>query len=732
MRAHASIHHILFLASAVAATAAEPRAHVAATPEELLGGETENVQVLSRGRAILGPSIESLASVPAPVVWSIAADGDDIWVGTGHEGKVYLVQKGAAKVVFDAPEIEVTALLPDKKGAVLAATSPQGKVYRIERNGDAASVFTPPDRFIWCLAWDGDDLLVATGSPARVYRVAMSGEHTVLWKSTERNVTTLAKVGTALFAGTDGAGKLYRVMLDGSAFAVWDSTLPEIASLVAMENGDLLAVAVEAAAAPSPPRPTTPAAKPPGAPDADKDEKGKSEGVPPPPASAPTGGHGEIARINGQGSVELLSGICGDPLRATAAPTGDATIVVSDPRGARLARVGADGNVAVIGTIADGQASAILALPDGRCIVGTSNPGAVWIAGRNPETRGSLTGGIVDAGAVSRFGVLTLVGQAAGGRLDARVRTGNSAEPGSDWTGWSQAIGSGDKVPGPPARYLQWKVELAGQGEASPWLERVEVTSLQQNLAPRVDTVTLLPPGVVFKTDAADPAPRRPPAEIDLFAARVLPGSKDTADGDAPPVKKKELKKGLRTVVWTAHDPNQDRLAFDVAYRKDDAGSAWVPLTSGASGDAYAFDTSGIPDGLYRLRVTASDRPDNALSTAQSGSFESQAFVVDNTSPRVDAQTSAEGATIHASDASGLFLAYVSFQNGPFVPVLPEDGITDDVREVYHVRAADLAAMAAGDTPRDAPAHPAGGLLQFKAFDRSGNVGSVSVTLGKP
>ena len=47
------------------------------------------------------------------------------------------------------------------------------------------------------------------------------------------------------------------------------------------------------------------------------------------------------------------------------------------------------------------------------------------------------------------------------------------------------------------------------------------------------------------------------------------------------------------------------------------------------------WDTHGLPDGRYRIRVTASDQGGNALGEEATASVVSPAFVVDNTAPLV-------------------------------------------------------------------------------------------------
>jgi hypothetical protein len=68
-----------------------------------------------------------------------------------------------------------------------------------------------------------------------------------------------------------------------------------------------------------------------------------------------------------------------------------------------------------------------------------------------------------------------------------------------------------------------------------------------------------------------------------------------------------EVLSGTVTVSWTAADPNQDVLTFDVFYSDDD-GSSWNEVVLGTTETTSQWDTSLVDDGTdYLIRVVASD-----------------------------------------------------------------------------------------------------------------------------
>src|SRR5712692_8025131 len=128
--------------------------------QDFVRGRFQGVSLSRDGRLMLAPKIETLFSSDQPVVWSVAEAPDgSLYVGTGHRGRLYRVDKsGKSAVVWTAEQAEIFAVAVDAKGAVYAATSPDGKVYRIE-GGKASEYFATHSKYIWSLAMAPDGVL---------------------------------------------------------------------------------------------------------------------------------------------------------------------------------------------------------------------------------------------------------------------------------------------------------------------------------------------------------------------------------------------------------------------------------------------------------------------------------------------------------------------------------------------------------------------------------------------
>src|SRR4051812_23973303 len=78
-------------------------------------GTSKGVSISSEGRILLAPKFESVFDSDQALIWSAVYDNkNNLYVGTGHDGKVFKIDsKGTSSLFFDAPELDVLALALD-------------------------------------------------------------------------------------------------------------------------------------------------------------------------------------------------------------------------------------------------------------------------------------------------------------------------------------------------------------------------------------------------------------------------------------------------------------------------------------------------------------------------------------------------------------------------------------------------------------------------------------------
>jgi hypothetical protein len=264
-------------------------------------------------------------------------------------------------------------------------------------------------------------------------------------------------------------------------------------------------------------------------------------------------------------------------------------------------------------------------------------------------------------------------------------------------------------VTSPRARFIQWRATLH-TGGAAAWMEDATLAYLPRNVAPEVLSITSLPFGIGLQPGAqiqVDPNIESSGLDPSLFGAVVQV---------AP---RRIFQRGARSFQWQAEDRNGDTLEYAIYYRALNE-TTFRLLKDKLRDNFYTIDGATLADGRYIIKITASDAQENAAGEALSGERLSDPVDIDNTPPvvRVAAGQVAGGATtgFDVDDATGkIKRADFSVDGGPWTPLFPDDGIADSGHERYSVT---LRTLAGGEHT-----------VSLRAFDSSGNVGTLSMTV---
>src|SRR6266566_7549089 len=258
------IFWLLPLAAALPLLAVTPLFWETRTYDDFRKGKLSNVSLTSDDELILAPRFDVVFNTEQTLVWSAIADSKgNIYLGTGHDGKIFKVDpSGRGAMMADLSELDVLALAIDGNDVLYAGTSPDGKVYKIE-NGTPKEFFDPQTKYIWSLVFDKQGrLLVGTGDKGVIYRVTPDGKGSSFYDTDETHIISMAidRDGN-LIAGGDPKGYVYRISPEGKAFVLYDSGMREIHSVAVAPNGTIYASAIsgESTLAPALP-PTTPSA----------------------------------------------------------------------------------------------------------------------------------------------------------------------------------------------------------------------------------------------------------------------------------------------------------------------------------------------------------------------------------------------------------------------------------------------------------------------------------------
>lgn len=731
----------LALLAVASLAAAATRIATTASVRDFLAGDAQGTAVTAEGRLTLGAPLgpkEWPDDAADAVVFGAAADARGrIYVATGGGlGRLFVSEpSGKIALLFTAPEPNLTAVAVAPDGTVVCGSSPNGRLYRIDPKStnpaDAATDWgSPHEAAIWALAFAGDGTLYAgTGNKGRIWRRTAAGKLEMFQETGDVHVRSLA-VGPdgTVYAGTSDRGLVLAVSPDGKKRTLYDFQRPEVVGLAVEGNGTVYAAAssaeavgpraapAEARAGRPGPTPTpTPTPSPPAEEEAPRGAVSistRTSSVAPAPARR-AGGSGEIVAIHPDGFVEPAWTFSDETIFSIRADGPGGLVVTTGSRGRvyvltdrRLRLVAQTGeHIAVAGPPVGGSFGVVtMGAP------GVFRPAAAPAAG-------SFTSAVRDASRLSTFGHLRFEGTApAGSAISFAVRAGNSEAPDATWTEWI-SVGADGSAKLPAARFFQWKAMLApGKSGSAPVLERVEFSYAERNARPVLENLTVLEPGAVIwrgGSPGSNVLSVTNPDENGVYAG-LEPAREPSG---AEPAGRHLYRKGFRTVSWRGLDPNGDPLRYDLEAKREGT-ETWFPIRRDLEDSFCSFDTTALPDGWYRFRVTASDRPGNPEPEALTATEETGLAVIDNTPPVLKVESSTRSGNdveirILATDAlSPVTKAEGSVNADRWRPIAAEDGAADSPTERFVFRV---------------PKPEKSAILSIRVLDASGNWAAVAV-----
>jgi len=733
------------------------------TYEEFLKGTAHGVAVRSDGRLELAPKFTLLADADASYLWSVRLDPKGtLYAAGGSPGKVFRFDANSkSTVVFDSIDLSSQAIAFDSKGTLYVGTSPDGKVYKVSATGEKSVFFDPKTKYIWDLAFGPDGtLFVATGDKGQLFAVAPDGKGELFYSSDEAHIRVLAfDAKKNLIAGTEPSGRILRISRaagqgggknsksstsGAEGFVLYETSKREVTSLAVAPDGSIYASAIgekpRAGAAP----PTTIIATPQGTTTITNAASGVAQAqtqAQAPFLPFPSLASSSIYRVSPDGAPEELWTSREDSVYALGLASDGRLLAGTGNNGALLA-IDGRGVFAQLAKAGSSQITGIVANGSGRVFLCTSNPGKVFSLGPEYEAEGTYESRSFDAQLFSQWGRLewwsppaSSAKSASGSssavhgndpRVEFFVRSGNTDDPGKEWSRWfGPYTKSGAATEAPSARFAQWKAVIH-DGRPGDGLDWVSLAYLPRNVAPVIDGVGIQEPGV--RAQSTTVVTSNQPASVTL----KMPSSPNptgvtiaqtSSSSRFEPAPQGVVQKGYQTVLWTAHDDNEDELQYSVYFRGEDE-KEWKLLKDKLDQKFYSFDTTALPDGAYYLKIVATDAPSNPPAGALSAERESERFEVDNTPPVVDdlriGQASRKVSGSHsvsftAHDAtSAIDHAQYSLDGGDWVLVSPSNGISDAPVEHYEFG---IEAASFGEHT-----------LAVRAYDRFENVGTAKVT----
>lgn len=323
------------------------------------------------------------------------------------------------------------------------------------------------------------------------------------------------------------------------------------------------------------------------------------------------------------------------------------------------------------------------------------DPGYVGFVAEHKAERGTYVSQIFDTKFLSFWGKISV---RARGKVSVKTRTANVARHESTFSEWSDSLSSfPSDIKSPKGRFIQFRITLESPDAA---VEGVSIAYRNENQRPkfqnlRIEYQPYLQPG--------DIPPLVPPQ-----GPSPRPGMSHSP---------------LKRITWQAQDPDSDVLSFRLYYRAV-TGTAWVPLMGGHANpmNHYPWNTETVPDGIYVLKVVASDEKGNLKGEELAEEAVSDPILVDNTRPevRIGSARAARVSGTVSDETSPIVRIEVQIDGGSWRPIPCKDGLLDSSKEDFDL---DLSSekLSRG-------AH----VVSLRAYDQEMNVGVATATLDVP
>jgi hypothetical protein len=640
--------------------------------DDFKGGDLKGVAVDSSGEVHAGFNLGNAPASDATAIWSALPQKDgSVLLGTGNDGRILSFDGAAVKRVADTGALVVTSLVEGWGGTVYAGTLPDGEIWKYTSGKAEKFLKLESTEHVWQLAFDPKtkSLFAATGPEGKLFRIDQQGKAQVYFDAPEQHLMSVAVApdGT-VYAGASDKAKLYRVTGPGRATVLYDFGRTEVRAIAIGDKGAVYAIANEIKTGSYTPT-----------------RRGGASAASPATKPPKTSGKGTLYRFDSEDRPEQLIDEKDDYFTSLALGEDGKPYVGTGAEG-RVYTVDETHDEVLVADVEERQIGALV-LRGKQRLVAASDPAVVHVVRGVGGADAVWTSKVLDAGLRAHFGRMDWI---ATGRLELSTRTGNASEPDDTWSAWSNPLNAAGEITSPAARFLQ--VRARWNTDPNAVLSSLTIPFVTDNLR-----------AVLTEVEAEG-------------GSSTLSTGVEASGG--PPSKKSGT---TITLKWKVENPDKDELRYRVEYRLLGTNNWYSVLDprETLTKTTYSWETADLPEGKYRVRVTASDEISNPPDRVQRHELESSVILVDNTPPVIsDLEVTGKRIRGIVIDGVGPIARIEASVTGSdeWVPFFPRDGVFDEQREEFD---ADVTALV-----------PNGhAMLTLRAYDRAGNFVVRNVTV---
>ncbi|MCL1892655.1 MAG: hypothetical protein FWG02_00270 [Holophagaceae bacterium] len=667
-----------------------------------LGADVKGVRISADGSLRLAPNARRTAQLPEGVVWCAVPDGQGgAFLSAGTDGRIFRYSGGQVRP-FTQLKGGMIFAMTRLGNDIIVATSADGKLHRINSNGESKAFGEVDARVIWSLGSNGTDVLIAGGSDrgATLYLARENNTARRLASIPEETAfTTIVPESPGVWLlGTHGHGLVTRFTQAGEQIEVLAATGYEEVRTLLLQDGQLFIGANQGLT--------------------EKISGGLLENRESYLITSSDSVRSSVIKLDRDRIPQVLWSSNQSQVFCMTAwkdqlllGTGNRSRIFAIPLSEKARQIEPFSVVQDLGT-----AQVTSLLQSGSDIMAVaSNPAEIHILSEIQATEGTMDSPPLRANPLADWGRMYLDSDTPQGTsAEIQFRVGSTETPDSTWGAWSPPLRSGERPQMKPTRFAQFRIKLTStRGGGTPIVEGIRVHYSNRNLPPVWEGIDVMPSGLVISRQGSqmELGIERIPLKIQTLVPTLgWVGSED-----------RSYRKGAQAFVFRVNDPNDDQLSFSIRLVPEKGTP--IEIEKAWHERFFTFDTLPVPDGRYRLEVTATDSPSQPFNAALSSSWRSIPFIIDHTPPNIPEITATkegDGVRVRfvARDESSIIKdAKISADGENWLLILPEDGIYDQKEEHFNVL-----------VPME---NVRGDRITVKVTDFCGNEQSTSVLIGE-
>lgn len=271
----------------------------------------------------------------------------------------------------------------------------------------------------------------------------------------------------------------------------------------------------------------------------------------------------------------------------------------------------------------------------------------------------------IDCGGISKLGSIRFEGN----NILIFLRGGNKIPVD---TGWSRWFSSSQILDIPPFRYYQWKIEF---GDKMGNFRGITIAAKQINRPPQFVKVEVHPPGEIYVKNVSQIGDHL----VGEIHQKEKPFPEIGQSRQYDTTYQTYYLFGYRMISFDIQDPDGDIVKTKIEIYPENS-SKGVILSDGVDGNFFVFDARTLPDGIYRLVLTASDIKSNSEGDAKYAVCEIPYFEVDNNPPEITMTQQNDTLIFKVKDATSIRSARIC-RNGEAWEVIDSVGLLFGGRE---------------------------------------------------